>query len=151
MMAADGPADKRAALAQEYELLLSTYETLAAKLKLPDHDLAGALALFICGSFVAYHGTDVSNAALLATSRQLHEMLGHHAAFARLTTDQKQDMYEQLAILSTTMVLGRERAKSDPAQLAQVRALGRQYLAGFVDPDRLQITDRGIGLAPRTR
>jgi len=149
-MAAKQPPDRRAATVKQYELMLSTYETIATALKLPDHDLAGAFALLVCASYVAYHDQDLPPAAVVATSRQLRDALGSNAAFTKLSIEKKQDLYEQVAILSTTIVVGHDQAKGDPAQLAQLRALGKQQLAAVTDPDRLKIDENGMSLGPRT-
>jgi hypothetical protein len=146
-MAASAPPAQRAAMERTYTTLLSGYDALSAKLHVPDHELAGAFAMLVVGSYAAYHGTEVSPGALAATTKQLRAALG--APLAKLTTETKQDLYEQLAIVSTMLVGGIDRGKSDPATREQLRELGKQYLAGFVDPDRLQITDKGMSFAPK--
>jgi hypothetical protein len=147
-MAATAPTAQRAALERQYATLLSTYETLVPKLHLPDRDLAGAFALLVCGAYSAYHGVEVSDTALAATSKQMRDVLAGNRAFLKLTTENKQDMYEQVAIVSTMIVVGVEGAKADPSKRDGMRELGKRYLASFADPDRLLITDKGITMAP---
>jgi hypothetical protein len=145
-LAAKAPPGQRAALTRQYDQLLSTYEALAVKLRLPDHDISSSLALLVCGAYTAYRGGDLSDTALAATQKQLHAVLVKAPGFAKIPTAQKQDLYEQLAIVSTQIELSLVQAKTDPAKLAQVRDVAKTYLAAFGNPDQVVIDDRGISL-----
>jgi len=144
------PAAQRAAAEQQMSGLLVAYDRLTVKLKLTERDVAGALALLVCAAYAAYHGHDLPETAFVATAKQLHQVLGADAKFGKLATADKQDLYEQLVIAGMQLFVQNLNAKDDAAH-ADVRDAGRRYLAGFGDPDQLEITDRGLGSrAPRS-
>lgn len=143
VLAQKAPAAQRAAVEQQLKGLLVAYDRLTVKLKLTERDLAGALALLVCAAYAAYHGHDLPETALVATTKQLHQVLGSDAKLGKLATADKQDLYEQLVIAGMQLFVQNLNAKEGAAR-DEVRETGRRYLAGFADPDKLEITDRGL-------
>ena len=46
------------------------------------------------------------------------------------------------------LVMQFEAAKTDPAKREEMREVAKGYLKSFADPDRVQITDKGLALSP---
>jgi hypothetical protein len=128
--------------AQMYAQLLAGFDQLAGKMKLAQHDVAVAAAIYVAGSYFAYHGSQVSDAGFVATASQLRDLLGTMPAFTSAPMEQKQDMYESFAIIGLLMW---SSAKQKPGD-AGLRAMAKSYLDAIFNgqADALQITDRGM-------
>ncbi|MFC4254686.1 hypothetical protein GRI97_04565 [Altererythrobacter xixiisoli] len=128
--------------------MLTGYGQVARQLGVPDNDVAGAVAAFIAGSWMAYHDRDVADADFPVLVAQMREVLQATPDFVDAPLAEKQDLHEQLAILGTTMALTRAQLQQqpNPALSAHMKAAARSYLTGFLkaDPDRMVIDGKGL-------
>jgi hypothetical protein len=130
------------------EVLAVYYPKIAAQFGIPPNDVAGATAAFIAGSYIAYRDIDLPEENFKALVAQMRRILGNNASFQSASAAQKQEAYEEMAIVGTTLALIREELKSQPdAQTrASIREVGKGYLEQFLstDANRVEITARGL-------
>ncbi|MFT3719727.1 DUF6683 family protein [Pseudorhodoferax sp.] len=141
------PPQRRVEAVRTFRQLLDGYHQVEARMGVPRGDLAGALAAFIAGNLMAYHDRDVPDAYFPAVVEQLRPAVVGQPGFARIGTAEKQDAYEQLAILGTFMALTRQALRRQPdAQIqARMREAARGYLAQLgVDAARTEMTAQGV-------
>lgn len=147
-MAQHYPVADRAEAERVFDNMLSGYGQIARQLGVPQNDVAGAVAAFIAGSWMAYHDKDVADADFPTLVAQMREVLRSTPEFVNAPVARKQDLYEQLAILGTTMALTRAQLQQQPnaAQSARMKAAAGSYLTGFLkmDPDKLVIDRNGL-------
>lgn len=128
--------------------LLTGYGKIEGKFSIPHYDVAGAVAAFLAGSYMAYHNVDFPDQHFPPLVRQMRQVLSTSPDFARASTAQKQEMYEHLAILgmfmATTQMALKERP--DPQLEASMRQAAKGYLEHFLQTDasRVQITRSGL-------
>ena len=148
-LAAAAPAADRASTETYYRKLLTTYEELAPKNGFAARDVAPALALYLGASYAVYHDVEVTDETMAALARQLGGLLSAMPAWTNASVGDRQDMYEQFAILG--MLMGVARTKPITAE---ARASAKAYLEGFLKAgvDEIQIGERGLvisgGAAP---
>lgn len=144
------PPDQRAKAESLFKELLSGYHKLESQLGIPRNDVGGAVAAFLTGSYAAYRNADVPDENFLPLVNQMRQVLASNADFARASDAEKQDIYEQMAILGTYMALTRLALKEQPnAQVARnMQRAAKGYLEQFLktDADRVQLTDNGLVL-----
>ena len=147
-LAASYPSNLRGQTEQFFNQVLESYRKLESMAGIPKHDLAGALATFVAGNYTAMTGRAVPDEHFGPLRRQMLETLASVDEFRRADDAEKQEMYEQLAILGTYMALVQQglKSKPDPALAAKTRDAARNYLQQFmkVDPQRLEITSTGL-------
>ncbi|GEM_PF-6384156 len=150
-MARHYPAADRAEAQRVFGNMLTGYGQVARQLGVPDNDVAGAVAAFIAGSWMAYHDQDVSDADFPVLVAQMRDVLRSTPDFVNAPLAEKQDLHEQLAILGTTIALTRAQLQQQPnaALSAHMKAAAHSYLTGFLktDPDRLVINSSGLSIA----
>lgn len=143
------PAD-RAQAQRTFHQMLTGYTQIARQLGVPVNDVSGAVAAFIAGSWMAYTDIDVADEDFPTLVAQMRTVLRRSPAFMRASVAEKQDLYEQMAILGTTMALTREglRRRHDPALAARTRQTAHDYLAQFLksDPNTMVIDERGLSI-----
>lgn len=144
------PAGQRAQAQRVFNELLAGYQTIETRFGIPRNDLAGAVAAFLAGSFMAYRDTDFPDANFRPLVEQMRGVIASTAEYATATPAQKREMYEQMAILgmfmaTTQMALKRQ---PDPTLQFNLREAARGYLEKFlkVDADKLQITATGLSV-----
>jgi hypothetical protein len=112
--------------------------------------VAGAVALFVVSSYAAYPSTDVDDAYITATYQQMRQIIGSNPDFAKASNAEKQEMYEQLAILGSFMAGTAYALQQKPnAQVqANLKQAAKGYLEQFLktDADRVRITAQGLVL-----
>ncbi len=149
MAAAYQPA-ARAQARQMFEQTLTVYHALEKKAGLHPNDLAGALATFIACNYYAWHDQTVPDDAFHALVRQMHGVLGGIAPLRHATNAEKQQLYEELAIVGTFVTLKREGLRQHPdAKLAMAtRQAAHDYLVQFFkfEPERMHIDARGLAV-----
>jgi hypothetical protein len=133
-----------------FKELLAGYHKLEAQFGIPRNDVGGAVAAFLVGSYVAYRDVDVPDQNFLSLVNQMRQVLASNADFARASDAEKQQIYEQMAILGTYMALTRMALKQQPdAQVERnLRRAAKGYLEQFLktDADRVQFTESGLVL-----
>lgn len=147
-MAEQYPAADRVKAQRVFDNMLTGYGQIAGQLGVPENDMAGAVAAFIAGSWMAYHDRDVADADFPVLVAQMREALARDPDIMNAPLAQKQDLREQLAILGTMMALTRAQLQQqpNPGLSAHMKNAARSYLVGFlkIDPDKLTIDRRGL-------
>lgn len=150
-LAAQLPPSVRADAQTLYGQILDKYPQLARQLGVPANDVAGAVAMFIVGSYTAFRNVEVPGEHFQPLYRQVRQAIAGEAAFAGASAAQRRELFEQAAILGTFLVLVREGLKQrhDARVAASVKAAGKDYLQQFlkVDPERLQLTQQGLTMS----
>ncbi|MFN6997539.1 MAG: DUF6683 family protein, partial [Aquincola tertiaricarbonis] len=134
--------------------LLSGYQQIERQFDIPRNDVAGAVAALLAGSWMAYRNADFPDENFTPLVRQMRGVIARNPDFAAADAQQKQEMYEQLAILgmltATTQMALKENPGTPDAQRIQanLREAGKGYLEQFLktDADRVQLTSQGLEL-----
>lgn len=147
-LAAHYPASQRQHVERTFSQVLDGYHQIESQFGIPRNDLAGAVAAFLVGSYMAYHDTDFPDEHFKPLVAQMRRTIAGNPEFQRASNAEKQEMYEQMAILGTSLALTRDALKQKPnAQIASnIRQAGKGYLEQFLktDADRVQITSAGL-------
>jgi hypothetical protein len=147
-LAATYPVDQQRTAEKAYTETLQGYRQIEARLGIPRNDVAGAVAAFIAGSWMAYRGVDLPDRHFQQLVVQMRQVIGTNAQFQNAAAAEKQEFYEQMAILGTTMALTREALKRQPdaSTEGRLRETARGYLEQFLgtDADRVTITASGL-------
>jgi hypothetical protein len=149
-IAANYPPNRRAEAERLFTEILSGYRQLEARLNIPTNDVAGAVAAFLSGNYMAYQDVDLPDQNFQALVSQMRRVLGSNPAFAKASGIEKQQMYEQMAILGTFMALTRDALKKQPNPeiAASMKQAAKRNLEQFLntDADRVNITSTGLVL-----
>jgi hypothetical protein len=151
-LAENYPPNVRSQAERVFRDLLGKHSQLVSRFGIADNDMAGAIAVFIAGSYMAYHNTDFPDANFKPLVMQMRRTLANNPDFVKASPAAKRDAFEQLAILgmmsaATQLALQQSPATPNRAKIeANMREAGRGYLAKFlqVDPSRVQITSQGL-------
>ncbi|WP_325479986.1 DUF6683 family protein [Piscinibacter sp.] len=148
-LAARYPAAQRAQIERAFVDSLAAYRQIETKLGIPGNDVAGAVAAFVAGSYMAYRDVDVPDERFKRLVDQLRGVLAANRAFAQASAAEKRDTYEQLAIVGTFMAVTRLALKQQPpdaAVAANFRQAAKANLEQFLktDADRVAIDERGL-------
>lgn len=147
-LAAGYPAAQRAQAEALFMQTLEGYHRIESKFGLRRNDMAGAVAAFIAGNYVAYHDEPFPDANFGTLVRQMRDRMAGVEALRKASDAERQEMYEQLAILGTYMALTREALQKspDPNLKAGMKRSARTYLEQFlrIDPDRMRIGPEGL-------
>lgn len=155
-LAAAYPINARAEVERVFGMLLSTYPQVEQKLGMPANELGGAVALFVVTSLQAYQGRDVEIEQFKTVAAQMRAALSTNAAIAEAPDADKQDVYEQLAILGMFLDGVHEQLKKtpNPQVAANMKQAAKGYLEQFLktDADALTLTAQGLKIAgtPKT-
>jgi hypothetical protein len=145
------PPGQRSEVRRTYSTLLDKYRNeMEPKLGIPRNDLAGAVAAFLAGNYMAYNNTDFPDRHFAPLMTQMRQTIGSNPDFAKSSNADKQDMYEQMAILGMFMA-GTQlalRQKPDAQVAANLKQAAKGYLEQFlkIDAERVQITAQGLVL-----
>ncbi len=104
--------------------------------------------MFIGGSYEAYHDVSLEPEQFKQLVSQMRQIIGTNPDFAKASNAEKQDMYEQMAILGMLMSSTQEALsqKPDPRIATNMKQAAKGYLEQFLktDADRVQITTAGL-------
>ena len=144
------PPEARAEAERFFAELLSGYQGIERQFGIPRRDLAGAVATFIAGSWMAYRGEPFPDRDFPPLVDQSRRILASLPQLREAAAPARQDTYEQLAILgmfmaTTRMALDR---RPDRVAAANLRQAARRYLEQFlaVDAERVQLGPEGLRL-----
>lgn len=147
-LAAAYPPAARTQAARTFAELLAGFRQIESQLGLPAGDVANAVAAFLSGSVWALHGSEVPDAHFLALVQQMRQSLARTPAIVQAGSRNRQETYEELAILgmlmaTTQMALARQ---PDAAAAARAREAAAAYLESFLrtSPERVRITAAGL-------
>jgi hypothetical protein len=150
LLAASYPEANRSEAERLFRDLLSKYPQMMRQLDVPANDMASAVSAFLAGSYMAYRNVDFPDEHFKPLVAQMRQIIGSNPDFAKASNAEKQEMYEQMAILgmfmaNTQMAL---MEKPNPQISANMRQAAKGYLEQFLktDADRVQITAQGLVL-----
>ena len=142
------PPESRAQVAKVFNSLLTGYSSIETQFGVEHGDLAGAVAAFLVGSYMGYRNVDFPDENFKPLVNQMRKIIGANADYARASLAEKQEMYEQMALLgvymATTQMALKERP--DPQIASNMKQAAKGYLEQFLkaDADRVQITAQGL-------
>lgn len=149
-LAAAFPAAQRDQMAKAYLESFGTYRQLEAKLGIPPDDVAGAVAAFISGNYMAYRGVDVPDDQYKRLVAQLRTALASSTEFSAATPADKRRLYEQTAMIGTFMAVARLSfvQKPNPSAEKNFRESARANLEFVpkVPAEQVRIGDGGLSL-----
>ena len=148
------PEAARPQAERSFKQLLSGYQQIERQFNIPRYDVAGAVAALLVGSWMAYHQSDFPDEHFAPLVQQMRGIISRNPDFAAADAQQKQEMYEQLAILgmltATTQLALKQNPDAPNAERiqARLREAGKGYLEEFLktDASRVQLTARGLEL-----
>lgn len=148
-LAASYPAPQRKQIEATFTEALRSYRQIEAKFGIPGNDVAGAVAAFLAGNYMAYRDVDFPDRHFGTLVAQMRGVLAANPAFLRASPAEKRQAYEQMATLGTFMAMTRETVKRQPPEAGAVRHFrdaARANLEQFLktDPDRLTIGEDGL-------
>jgi hypothetical protein len=147
-LAATYPEATRKRAEQVFQDLLAGYGQIEQQFGIPRRDLAGAVAAFIAGSVMAYQDIDFPDPDFPPLVNQMRQVLSSNVDVATASPAERQEMYEQLAILGTFMATTRMALQSQPNadMTLKLRQTAKGYLEQFlkVDADKVRITSQGL-------
>lgn len=148
---AQGRPRPQAENAQLYTRCLALYRERVQTGATQD-DLGCAAALFVTANLTAlgHEGGDVSS--LKALTQQMQNALQRLPAWSSLSLLAKQQLFEQLAILSVLIAQASEAATGQgPQARDNVRAAAQAYLRQWlaVDPACLSLSSQGLVVSPQ--
>lgn len=154
MLAQAYPEAARPQAERSFKQLLSGYQQIERQFNIPRYDAAGAVAALLAGSWMAYRNADFPDENFAPLVRQMRGIISRNPDFAAADAQQKQELYEQLAILgmltATTQMALKENPDAPNADRiqARLREAGKGYLEEFLktDASRVQLTARGMEL-----
>jgi uncharacterized protein DUF6683 len=147
-LAASYPPARRAQAEQFFLKTLEGYHQIEAKFGLRRNELAGAVATFVAGNWIAYRDRPFPDAHFRPLVEQMRGSVAGMPGLASASAAERQELYEQLAIIGTYMALTREALQKspDPQLKAGMTRAARNYLEQFlrIDPDRIRIGPEGL-------
>jgi hypothetical protein len=142
------PEPSRAQAERFFAQTLEGYHEIEAKFGLRRYDLAGAVATFVAGNYIAWRDQPFPDEHFKPLVQQMRGALSGVSELRGASRAEKQEMYEQLAILGTYMALTREglQQRPDPQLRASMKRAAKVYLQQFlqVDPERVRIDAHGL-------
>jgi hypothetical protein len=144
------PASSKLEAEKVFRDLLVKYGQIEQQFSIPSNDVAGAVAAFIAGSYMAYRDVTFPDESFKPLVEQMRRIISGNADFAKATGAEKQELYEQMAILGMFMAGTQMALKQQPnAQVAaNMKQAAKGYLEQFLktDADRVQIAANGLVL-----
>lgn len=144
------PAAARAEAERVFRELLAGYGQIERRFGVPSRDLAGSVAAFLAGSYMAYRNVDFPDENFKPLVAQMRGAIGSKPEIAKASNAEKQEFYEQMAIMGMFMASTQRALKQrpDPQIAANMRQAAKGYLEQFLntDADRVQITAQGLVL-----
>jgi hypothetical protein len=149
-IAAHYPSHARTEAERVFRELLSGYGKIEQQFGIPRRDVAGSVAAFLAGSYMAYHNVDFPDEHFKPLVNQVREMIGSNPEFAKASVAEKQEMYEKMAILGMFMANAQMALKEKPNApiAANMKQAAKGYIEQFLktDVERVQITAQGLVL-----
>jgi hypothetical protein len=147
-LAAAYPPAKRQEVEGVFREMLALYGRVEGKYNIPKNDLAGAAAVFILSSHIAYSGTDQPPEMIAPLAAQLRSAMANNPEISKLSNRDKQDMYEQFAIIGMFIEGTRYALQTQPnaAISANLKQAGGNYLQTFLktDPANIRFSNAGM-------
>lgn len=145
------PPERRARAEKAFKEAFAGYTRLEARLGLPRQDLGGAVAAFIAGNYMAFHGRSVPDEHFRTLARQMRAALVSNNELARASVRERRQLYEQMATVGTFMALAQLEFQQKPDAQAQAlfRDSARAQLEQFLKRPAadFKITATGLSLS----
>lgn len=144
------PEAKRAEAERVFVEMLRGYRKIEQQFGIQRNDVAGAVAAFLVGSYMAYQNTAFPDAHVKPLVDQLGPIIARSPEFTKATNAERKDLYENMAILgmfmATTQMALQQKPNAETS--ANMRTAAKAYLEQFLktDADRVQITAQGLVL-----
>lgn len=142
------PTEKRAEVTKVFGEVLNTYHKIEINFGIPKYDLAAAIAAFLAGSWSAYHNQAFPDENFLPLVEQIRGIIASNPQLQEANVAQKQEMYEQMAIIGTFMALTQQGLLQQPnSQItANMQQTAKGYLEKFlqVNVDNITFTREGM-------
>lgn len=149
-LVASYPPAQRDQVAQSMAGLLARYREIESRFGLAPNDVAGAVAAFVAGNYMAYRDVDFPDAGFLPLVQQMRGVMAALPQFRDATDAQKQQLYEEMAVVGLHMALQRAELRgASAAARAQLRRTAKSHLDQFLQMDcsRLALGVNGLGAA----
>jgi len=147
-LAAHYPADDRRQARETFVRFLEMYGDFARKFDLPRNDLAGAYATCVAGSWMAYRDRPFPDDWFPPLVKQIRSALSADASIAEARDRDKQELFEQMAIIGMFMATTQiaQSRQPDAAVAARMREAGASYLEQLlkVDASRVDFGPEGM-------
>ncbi len=147
-LASTYPPASRAQAERTFRELLVAYGKIEDQFGLQHGDVAGSLAAFIAGNHMAYRNAPFPDDTFKAMVGQMRQVLATNPGFQGASTAQKQELYEQMALVGMLMATGQMALQKQPNPQAaeNMRKAAKSYLEQFLktDADRIQLTSAGM-------
>ena len=151
LLAAALEKDYQDAMRTLYEGCLRHYRNVVNDGPQDADDVVAAVAHFVAANMQALQNVAVTPAMLLSLHRQLGGVARLSSNWDRCTVRERQVFFEKMATIAVLVDQTWTRASAlGPQAVANVQRAARTYLKelfGF-DPERLTLTDEGLGVAP---
>ena len=142
------PAAQRAQVEQLFNALLDAYPKVEDTYKIPHNDLAGAIAVFLIGSYQTASGVVVDDPTVQAVITQVRNALATNPVIAKASNIEKQEMYEELVDLGMFLLTVQQYLKNAPnAQVADnLKRAGTDYIRTFTGsaPELVSMNSAGL-------
>lgn len=149
-LAAQYPQGSRPDAERALRQMLAAYSEVEQRFGIPRGDLAGPIATYIAGSYVAYNGVRFPTDNFRTLVAQVRNIISASPVLRQASAADKQDLYEQLAIAGIWLVHSEQVLRQQPneAQSERLRQAGKEGLEKFlnIDADRLHIGAQGMRL-----
>lgn len=148
--------ETRPSMCALYELCLEHYRRFIAKTPSADHrdDIRTAVAHFVAANMQALHRVEVTPTMLQRLHGQLATVARLSSHWDRASLRDRQLFFEKMAIVAVLVdQMWTRAAAQGPAAIEHVQRGARGYLRellGF-EPDRLTLSESGLGIAPASR
>ncbi|MDO5288719.1 MAG: hypothetical protein Q4F13_03690 [Pseudomonadota bacterium] len=130
--------------------MVAMFEPVAQQLQVPAHDMGSAAAALIAGTYAAYHNETLPNEHFKPLVQQMQAVLAQDANYGRMSSAEKQRMYQVLVGTGMffTLMQMENAKKPDPQVTAQLQAAGKDFLGKFtrLNPEQLRLDSRGLSL-----
>lgn len=147
-LAAAYPPAKRQEVEGVFREMLALYGRVEGKYNIPKNDLAGAAAVFILSSHIAYSGVDQPPEMIAPLAAQLRSAMANNSEMTQLSNRDKQDMYEQFAIIGMFIEGTRYALQTQPNATisANLKQAGGNYLQTFLKtaPANIRFSNAGM-------
>lgn len=149
LVASAAPAERDAA-AGSFAQLLAQYREIEARFGLAANDVAGAVAAFLAGNYMAYRDAEFPDAAFVPLVQQMRAVIAAQPRFRDASEAEKQQLYEEMAVVGMQMAQQRAllRTSGSASERTALRRTAKAHLDQFLqlDASRLRIGAKGIAL-----
>jgi len=147
-LVASYPPQQREQVAKEMSDLLARYREIETRFGLAPNDVAGAVAAFVAGNYMAWRDVEFPDAAFAPLVQQMRGVIAAQPRFRDATDAEKQQLYEEMAIVGMHMALQRAALRgASAAARKQLQRTAKSHLDNFLQMDCSRLSIRATGLA----